>query len=104
MAKIAATIVMTILPDHTTRESFEEICENAIQTLETYTERKNIHMAILSLYADTINNTVNGRFSFETKKDYNQFIKGYAPRKKDIFSCFEYEVIENEKINRIKTR
>lgn len=68
MTKIAATVVITTLPDRTTREDFEEICENAIQTLETYTERKNIHMTILSFYADTINNTVNGRFSFETKK------------------------------------
>lgn len=94
MAKMAATVVMTILPDRTTREDFEEICENAIQTLETYIERKNIHMTILSFYADIINDTINGRFSFETKEDYNQFIKGYAPRKKDILSCFAYEVIE----------
>lgn len=93
MAKIAATVVITILPDHTTKENFEEICENAIQTLETYTERKNIHMTILSFYADTINSTINGRFSFETKEDYNQFIKGYAPRKKDILSYFTYEVL-----------
>lgn len=94
MSKMAATIVMAQLPNPATKENITMVCEHVKRSLDIYMEQTGICIQVLSLYPDEKRCSINGRFLFQKKKDYDQFIKGLANNKNRILSCFAYEVIE----------
>lgn len=94
MSKIAATIVMAQLPNPATEKNITLVCERVKRSLNIYTDQIGICIQVLSLYPDEKRCSINGRFIFQTKKDYDQFIKGLINKKNSVISCFAYEVIE----------
>lgn len=94
MAKIAATVIMATLPDPATKENIMTVCERVKRSLDIYMVQTNIFIQVLSFYPDEKRCSINGRFLFQEKKDYNQFIKGLTNNKNRVLSCFAYEVIK----------
>ena len=94
MSKIAATIVMAQLPNPATKKNITMVCEHVKRSLDIYTEQIGICIQVLSLYPDKKRCSINGRFVFQTKKDYDQFIKGLIDKKNSVLSCFAYKMIE----------
>ena len=94
MSKMAATIVMAQLPNPATEENITMVCEHLKRSLDIYMEQTGICIQVLSLYPDEKRYSINGRLIFQTKEDYDQFIKGLVNKKNRVLSCFAYEVIE----------
>ena len=91
MSKMAATIIMAKLPNPATEKNITMVCERIKRSLDIYMEQTGICIQVLSLYPDEKRCFINGRFIFQKKKDYDQFIKGFT---NIVLSCFAYEVIE----------
>ena len=94
MSKMAATIIMAHLPNPATEENIMMICERIEQALDIYMEQTDSFVHLLSFCIDRDRCSINGRFLFQKKKDYDQFIKGLTNNKNRVLSCFAYEVIE----------
>ena len=94
MSKMAATIVMAQLPIPATKENITMVREHIKRSLDIYMDQTGICIQVLSLYPDKKRYSINGRFIFQTKEDYDQFIKGLVNKKNRVLSCFAYEVIE----------
>ena len=94
MSKMAATIIMAQLPIPATEENITMACEYVKRSLDIDMEQTGICIQVLSLYPDKKRYSINGRFIFQTKEDYDQFIKGLINKKNRVLSCFAYEVIE----------
>ncbi len=94
MAKIAATIIMAHLPDPATKENIMMVCKRVKRSLDIYRVQTDIFIQVLSFYPDEKRCSINGRFLFQEKKDYDRFVKGLTNNKNRVLSCFAYEVIE----------
>lgn len=94
MNKMAATIIMAQLPNPATEENITMVCERVKRSLNIYMEQTGIFIQVLSLYPDEKRCSINGRFLFQEKKDYDRFVKGLTNNKNRVLSCFAYEVIK----------
>lgn len=93
MAKMAATITVAHLPHPATEKNILNSCDIFEDAIDAYMEHTNTLIKVLSFRVDESRASINGQLAFNTKKEYNQFIKEFHVSKEKIISCFEYEVL-----------